>query len=80
MVLKPVGEAKPITLNGFFVYAVGDRLELECAVNGTRTLEFELQWSCEPLETVTREATSQSCEHLLLENITKEVFLLGIFI
>ncbi len=80
MLLEPVGELKPIALNGAtFAFVVGQPLELECAVFGARTLEFELQWSCEPLETVTREATSTSCEHLLRGSISQKVFLFSCF-
>ena len=74
MVLEPVGGVKPIALNGAtFEFVVCQPLELECAVFGTRTLEFELLWSCERLETVTRKATSKSCERLLHGNISKTV-------
>ena len=54
-----------------FEFVVGERLELECAVFGSP--KIELLWFCEPLETVTREATSQSCEQFLQGNISKTV-------
>ncbi len=73
MVLEPVGKVKPIDHGTTFAFVVGQPLELECAVFGSRTLEFELLWSCEPLETVSRKATSESCERLLQGNISKTV-------
>ncbi len=54
-----------------FEFVVGERLELECSARGTP--QFELQWSCELLETVTREASSTDCEHLLQGKLSKEV-------
>ena len=48
-------------------YVVGERLELECAVRGNQTLEFELQWICLTFE---RETISESCESLLRGSIS----------
>ena len=54
-----------------FEFVVGERLELECSGGGTP--QIDLLWSCESLETVTREATSKSCERLLHGSISNEV-------